>query len=157
VAAVSDEPAARHWMPKIRSERDLYMTWTGTLKTSLKYLTTFLLIIFVAHSLDEVIDLKPHFDFQPTIEEYERLQPLIRDYKMVGFVTDTTDRTEDRNAYLIQYAIAPVLLNTDDPHCCDVIVGYFVNSAPPQDYEIIGKVGENLFLLTQKVKTHESE
>jgi hypothetical protein len=110
----------------------------------------------MAYSLHKVITLSPHRDFQPSVKEYEQLKPFIQDYEMVGFVTDTTGDIRSTNIFLIQYAIAPILLNRD-ADCCGVLVGYFINSAPPENYEIIETINSNLFLLKEKALSHETE
>jgi hypothetical protein len=105
-----------------------------------------LLIRFGALSLQKVVTHNDQEDITPLMTRYHRLEPSVRVYRIVGFVSDAQGNEFQKRSFAAQYTIAPTLIDRT-PHCCEVTIGDFVNSLPPEEYTIIRTFGDGLYLL----------
>jgi hypothetical protein len=88
--------------------------------------------------------MKPHYD--SPLDDPKVIKPHIQS-EQIGILEPEEDNGEMR--FSAQYWLAPVLVVSSDPFCCDMLIAH-ASFLPVVDYEIVEPINGDWYLLERK-------
>jgi hypothetical protein len=119
----------------------------------LGWLVGILLGLVIVTSLDDMIHYDRPYDVDPLIERYSQLTPYLNDHQVVGYTSDARSWQLTIRSALVQYMLVPILVNTNDPHCCELVIGDFESAVPSEEFTVVHDFGQGLYLLNGKASS----